>query len=118
MNKIFYLINVLIVLSIFQFCSNPTESKNHPPEIQELILSKSQIETDEYIPITAIAIDADGDSLNYFWSTASGYIHISYITANPTLWRTPNTSGEYSVYCTVSDGKSIDSDSIIVSVGY
>lgn len=103
-------------------CDNPTESKNHKPNIIEIITETQSIQVNTLVWITAIATDKDGDTLSYYWKCSDGKIETYYgyeiysqIT-NPARWRTPSVVGQYSITCTVSDGQSIDSDSIIVSV--
>ena len=116
MYKKLILLIPLMILIFFHFCSNSTESKNHPPEIKEIVLNKSSITTSEVVSITAIAIDADGDSLQYFWFTSEGEVINTYINTNPTRWRAPSEEGTYSVSCSVSDGKSLDKKSIDIIV--
>jgi hypothetical protein len=112
----FFFLGLLLIIFMIG-CDNPTESKNHTPNIIEIITDTQYIKADSYVYITAIAIDKDCDSLSYYWRVSGGSIQYGS-QSNPTrCWRTPSRAGQYSVTCTVSDGQSIDSDSIIVSVG-
>jgi len=106
----------IIVLIGLNSCETSTESKNNPPEIKEIVLNKSSISTGEYVYITAIAIDTDGDSLQYFWFTSEGEVIYTHINTNPTRWRAPSEEGTYTVSCSVSDGKSLDTKSLDIIV--
>lgn len=116
----FFFLGLLLIIFMIG-CDNPTESKNHTPNIIEIITDTQYIEASTSIYITAIAIDKDCDSLSYYWKCSGGFIEtrssLYSQISNPTRWYTPSRAGQYSVTCTVSDGQSIDSDSIIVSVG-
>lgn len=116
MYKKFLLLISLLIFFLFNFCSSPTEPKNHPPEIKDIVLNESSITRGSYVYITAIAIDTDGDSLQYYWFASDGRIHYVYIRSNPTMWYAPSEEGIYTVSCSVSDGKSLDTKSIDIIV--
>jgi len=123
-NLTFFFLGLFLIIFMIE-CDNPTESKNHTPNIIEIITDTQSIQVNTSVWITAIAIDKDSDSLSYYWKCSGGEIETytdspgrySPIT-NPARWRTPSVVGQYSITCTVSDGQSVDSDSIIVSVGH
>lgn len=112
-----YFLFILPLLIIFceKDCESPTEPKNHSPEIQEIILSQPEVKVKSNVYITAIAVDSDRDSLNYYWNCSAGNVS-HYVTSNPTYWRSPDNAGNYSITCTVSDGKETDTDSMIINV--
>jgi len=87
---------------------------NHAPVISN-INAPSSVETDQTTTITCIASDPDGDPLTYYWTKTGGIIIGSGSTIT---WRAPSTAGNYTVSCTVSDGKGEeDSESVNISVG-
>ena len=114
MKPMFYL-SILISITILN-CSSPANSENNAPVIEEIILNDVEVFTNSSVTLTAIAIDKDGDDLTYFWSASSGNIAVGYILENPTTWGTPDNPGQYTVTCTVSDGKDTDSKSISITV--
>lgn len=90
---------------------------NRPPVIQGFQSEPEVIAHGGITKLTCNAIDEDGDSLVYRWSSAVG----TFLNNDtPTVqWYGPETAGLYSVKCTVSDGKSGEAvDSISVVVGH
>ena len=116
--KRFILLSVMVfgLLSCSNDCKSPTESQNHAPMIKEIIKDLSEVPTNRWVTLTAIATDEDGDSLTYYWSASAGRIDAYETTENPTRWESPNDPGEYTVTCTVSDGKKTNSKSISITV--
>ena len=109
----------LFLLIIFLSCNNnnsPTEPQNNAPVINNILQNTPNITVNTWVTLTAIATDADGDSLSYFWSCSAGIIKDYKTDTNPTEWRSPDVAGEYTVNCTVSDGKETDSKSITITV--
>jgi len=87
---------------------------NHAPVISN-INAPSSVETDQTTTITCNASDQDGDLLTYYWFKTGGIITGSGSTVT---WRAPSTEGNYTVSCTVSDGKGgEDSELVNISVG-
>lgn len=87
---------------------------NYPPVIEKIIAHPRKIHIGSNSNIYCISLDPDGDSLIYNWFAAFGTI-----TGNDTsiIWTAPNNPGNYSVVCSVNDGRGgIAVDSIIVSV--
>lgn len=114
--SIFLTIIVFVLLSCSNDCKSPTESQNHAPVIIEIIKDLSEVPTNRWVTLTAIATDKDGDSLTYYWNASAGRIDAYETTENPTRWESPSEPGEYTVTCTVSDGKETNSKSISITV--
>ena len=96
------------------------DSKNHAPEISDILLAPSSITASTDVLVTAVATDKDGDKINYYWSFSAGRIHETTPprydpTTNPTMWQ-PRSSGNAAITCIVSDGKDKSSKSITVTV--
>ncbi|MCK4980283.1 MAG: hypothetical protein KAS62_07795, partial [Candidatus Delongbacteria bacterium] len=89
------------------------EIPNNPPVIDSLIANPASVEINGISTIACFASDTDGDSLSYSWEKSRGVI--SGIGSSIT-WTAPNTVGEDTITCTVSDGKSIDLVRKIISV--
>ncbi len=69
---------------------------------------------DQDLLFTASTLDADGDSLAYFWDFGDG----SFGSNDPNATHQWTSSGEYLVQCTVSDMKGgLASDSTVVRIG-
>jgi len=100
----------ITTLVIFSGCTPP----NHPPTIVSLTANpQSPIEVNQSTVITCLATDQDGDTLYYTWTGTGGMI--TGIGSTIT-WTAPDTAGIYVITCTVSDGKSIGIQSIIIEV--
>jgi|GEM_PF-5860382 len=73
MNRLLVLSTIVLgLLSCNKDCELPTEPTNSPPVIQEIIKDLSEVPTDRWVTVTAIATDKDGDPLSYFWSATAG----------------------------------------------
>lgn len=93
--------------------------ENHAPVINEILANPSTVSAGGLSYLTAVATDKDGDTITYHWSFSGGYypgISGYGVTTNPTLWRSPDTAGTYTITCIVSDGKDTDSKSISITV--
>lgn len=73
---------------------------NNAPLISSVVANPTTISTDAVSAITCTASDADGDTLTYAWSAASGTISGSGSTIN---WTAPASSSTYTINVTVSD---------------
>ncbi|MBD3341116.1 MAG: hypothetical protein GF353_18570 [Candidatus Lokiarchaeota archaeon] len=110
------LLILLIITTIFTFAceNNPSESlSNHKPEISEISISPLPAEVDEWIYLTTVATDKDGDNLTYFWSCSAGEFFPGDTNKNPARWKV-KAAGIYTITCTVSDGKDTSNKSISV----
>ncbi len=106
---------VLLLSSLFIWtCEETTEPTNVAPTIENIIYSPTSLETNSSVTFNAIAIDEDGDSLTYNWSSLQGTFNNSGI-GNPIEWYITEP-GEVEISCIVTDGKELDSKSISVSV--
>ena len=101
-----YLI-IIMLITLLWTCSennNPSQSHNSPPDVSDIILNPSQPKSGQVVTLTAVATDSDGDELSYTWSVSAGQLSGNG-TGNPIDWTAPETSGECSIRCDVSDGK-------------
>ena len=104
---------LLVALTIFPGCGGTVPPVNHSPVIFNLIASPSSIEVNQDTAITCIATDQDGDTLTYIWTKTGGTITG---TGSAITWTAPATTGNYTITCTVSDGKLIDIQVISITV--
>jgi len=110
---------LFLTIFLIQFLAcNPLESsKNSKPEIKEITYSPKPAKIPYAIHITAVATDKDGDDLTYYWSCSAGSFNDGYSDKNPTKWGPgSNGPGNYTITCTVSDGKDTASKSISINV--
>jgi hypothetical protein len=61
------------------------------------------------VKIFCTAIDPDGDTLSYRWISSGGLLAVNGMWAE---WTAPSTPGQYTVQCTVSDGRGGESAAI------
>lgn len=76
--------------------------------------SSTESPVNTMVQFTAVASDANGDTLAYFWDFGDG----NFGTNGPVASKSWSTAGEYVVRCTVSDLKGGQaSDSVVVRIG-
>lgn len=105
-------------------CDCSVNSQNRPPVIEKILADSPSITPGMMVFLTAVAVDEDGDKINYNWSSSGGTILTGGAsdipnyspTTNPARWQAPDTSGDYTITCIVSDGKDTNSKSITVTV--
>jgi len=91
---------------------------NHPPIITSLKVEREIVPTSRSCQIECVALDEDGDSLNFLWSASGGNISGE---GSVVTWIAPDTSGTYTIAVTVTDdngGEATDSISITVRVNH
>jgi hypothetical protein len=92
------------------------EPGNHSPVISSVNAAQESIEINNYVNITCSASDQDGDTLTFKW-TVNGEIEIAEGNPSSLSWRAPDTAGNYTIICTVSDGKGgQDRESVSITV--
>jgi hypothetical protein len=74
---------------------------NYPPAIQRFNAVPRKIDLGTSSTIKCAATDANGDTLTYAWSAASGSLSGSGATIQ---WTAPSAAGNYFVRCSVTDG--------------
>ena len=90
------------------------EFVNSEPVIEKIIAQPRKIHIGSNSTLTCNAFDADGDELNYNWSSNFGSISGS---GNSIIWTAPTIIGNYFINCSVNDGRGgITLDSVQVSV--
>ncbi|RKY83623.1 hypothetical protein DRQ09_09795 [candidate division KSB1 bacterium] len=109
---------LLLIILIFNgsICKGPTEVVNHNPEIQNLIVSKKEVNFKEKITLLAVLYDEDGDSLSTDWYSKKGFF--SYVSLDSAVWNAPDSSGIAVIYLKVKDnrgGSCLDSVSITIN---
>lgn len=89
-------------------------STNNPPNITSLSVDPDTILVNEISTLTCIANDPDNDILIYNWQATAGTINGSGAIVT---WNAPDSSGSYTIKCSVNDGKSgVDSSAINIEV--
>jgi hypothetical protein len=99
----FLAITVLILSSACatQTPPPPPPPPNQPPVIESITAEKEVLTLAE-TQVVCQASDADGDTLTYQWSADGGTITGE---GNTIAWAAPDTSDNYTITVTVSDGK-------------
>ncbi|MFC1892422.1 Ig-like domain-containing protein [Chloroflexota bacterium] len=75
---------------------------NELPVIKDLNAAQGMIVLEHSTTISCEAEDADGDELNYTWSTAEGSLSG---TGNEVTWMAPGRAGYFTIEVTVDDGR-------------
>ncbi len=93
----------------------PTPGGNQPPVISSLTAAKMQIYPNGNTEIQCVAMDADGDRIDFKWACTGG----SFTGAGPTVtWKAPEFYGTFDISVTVEDGKGGSAQaSLTMSVG-
>jgi len=100
--KLVALILVACLLAIIGCSKSSTKPQNESPEITDIVAVPDTIRTGQTTTITCFANDPDGDNLTYKWEVVSGTIIGTGATVQ---WTPPDTTGTYSIICTVEDGR-------------
>ena len=80
----------------------PTPGGNQPPVISSLTAAQMQIYPNGNTEIQCVAMDADGDRIDFKWACTGG----SFTGAGPTVtWKAPEHYGTFDISVTVEDGK-------------
>src|SRR4030042_1613485 len=97
---------VTTALLVSSACTPPTPPPPPPPPNQLPVISaitaEKQIPTLTETQVVCQASEADGDTLTYQWSADGGTVTGGGSTIT---WGAPNTSDNYTITVTVSDGK-------------
>jgi hypothetical protein len=97
------------IVSIYDMVVNET------PVISSLIANPSSVNINETTTITCTASDQDGDILTYDWWIKTEGIFEGSTSGPSTIWKAPNAEGNYTITCTVNDGK-VNSETISVII--
>jgi len=90
-------------------------AQNQAPVISSLTASARRIAPMDTTELHCSASDPDGDSLIFNWSAADGVLESD---SSQAVWQAPDSSGYFSIKCTVSDRfGGTTSDSILIVVG-
>ncbi|MDP8288340.1 MAG: SUMF1/EgtB/PvdO family nonheme iron enzyme [Candidatus Electryonea clarkiae] len=108
MNRIAFLINIIIVLFFIAGCDNDDGTsvetpENHEPVIESVTADPDTVIAGESSTLTCIASDEDEDSLTYNWNATAGSFNgdTSGVTVT---WQAPDSTGDFVVSVTVFDG--------------
>ncbi len=86
-------------------------TSNNPPQISSLISSADSVYLGEFATLSCSASDLDGDALTYNWTATAGTFTGS---GNSVDWNAPDTTGNCTVTCTVTDGQGGQAEQSIV----
>ncbi len=101
---------ITAVVNDGQLFSNPvkvnitveTEPTNHAPEIDDIKVDETQLQSGEDTAIKVTASDPDNDELFYEYDATGGVITG---TGASVVWTAPGTSGKYTISIKVNDGE-------------
>ncbi|MDA3853905.1 MAG: T9SS type A sorting domain-containing protein, partial [Bacteroidales bacterium] len=83
----------------------------YTPIIRSLIASPGKIDLNESTIITCTASDQNDDDLTYFWTTSGGTL---LGEGNQIQWTAPETDGNYTVSCKVTDIDGTTNESVSI----
>jgi len=114
--KLLYISTFLSIALLFSSCGKkPTKEENHPPLISELKASKSAVDFQTEVIITARVTDQDEDKLSSTWSANWGDFKAT--SRDSAVWLSPSSPVIASITLRVSDGKGgEDRDSLQIMV--
>ena len=113
-----FLITLLIMVSCNE--DEPTTApldKNDPPIIHSISVNPSGgLDWGDTCIVIVIAVDPEGDSLNYLWKTNGGTF-LSGINNDAITWKAPDSTNNFIFTVSVSDeeNKVEASDTVVVS---
>jgi hypothetical protein len=90
---------------------------NHSPRIKAAVASHDTVLINNFAEFFCTAMDIDSDTLSIAWSSSHGTI---YGDGSQITWKAPDTLGQYSIVCKVTDSKNVtvsDTINILVVVG-
>ncbi|MGI9175728.1 MAG: PKD domain-containing protein [Rhodothermales bacterium] len=110
----------VLFIAIWALAGCDSQYLNEAPKVEAILASPATgIAPGSQVSLTVVAVDVDGDSLNYFWNASGGKItnwSWSNSITNPTLWIAPDQPGSYTITCYVSDDRDMDSTSLSITV--
>ena len=105
---------IFSVLIVFLRCSSPSDPKNSPPIIFEILAVPDTVAPRDTSSLFCTANDPDNDILTYNWQATAGTIIGSGAIVT---WNAPDSSGSYTIRCNANDGKGgVDSSAIHIEV--
>ena len=106
---------VLMVSIVIVFTLEKSNDTNHSPSIQKIVASPSTLLVGHQATLTAIATDADGDNLAYYWEAQRGTVPVG-AQGYTITYTAPASGGLDTIKVTVTDGKASVSQEIRLSV--
>ena len=114
-NKACITILLVVLLSVAAACApaepvpsatttTPAAPVNHAPGIS-YIDAPGEAAPSATVAVKCIAADPDGDQLEYTWKVSGGQVSGS---GSEIQWTAPAAAGNYSIECSVADGKSLE----------
>ncbi|MFA6457482.1 MAG: LamG-like jellyroll fold domain-containing protein, partial [Bacteroidota bacterium] len=90
---------------------------NHHPRIKSLSATRDTVLKNHFTELFCTITDRDEDTLSLQWNAPNGTL---FGTEAQVTWKAPDTTGLYSIYCSISDSKggiAVDTVSILVVEG-
>ncbi len=104
----------MIVNGIVADYRSAVPAENHPPRIKALAARATTVLRNQKVFLYCTAVDRDGDTLTYEWSSSSGVIDGAGATVG---WAAPAEAGIAKLSVTVTDGRGgTTRDSLILNV--
>jgi len=100
--KLKFVIMLTILIIITSFVSACTVSMNQSPKISSLEASHMYVYPMGKTELQCIAVDPDGDNINFKWSCTDG----TFIGTGPIVtWKAPNAYGDFHIMVIAEDSK-------------
>lgn len=110
--RIFALLFIALVLSGCDSMNSAESGGNQAPRIEEFVLDSQEARVDQYVGITAIVTDREGDELDFTWTTTNGNIGSDN---NAVVW-IPDEAAEATIRLIVNDGMATADRSMTMDV--
>jgi len=105
---------LLFFAILFIVCGDSLNSPYGAPVILYITTPKFTVQPRGEFELTVDAIGIEQNALVYTWTSSGGVF--SSTTGIPVVWTAPDSPGEYSVTCTVTEGGASASETIIIPV--
>jgi len=114
--KYFILIAVAVIFVFGCKADSSPQPINYPPVIHSVTASPQTVYNFGNSTFSCVAIDPDGDNLEYTWSCPVGNF-IAHSNLGPSVgWTRGDTTGEFYAKVVVNDGRAIVEDSVKVTL--
>jgi hypothetical protein len=101
---------VAVLIPTFTACSSVSGQDTHSPRITSLTAEHTTIYPLGNTRIDCVAVDPEGDNLNYTWASSDCKIMGN---GQQITWEAPRSYGDFHIMVTVDDGKGNSANKVV-----